>query len=114
MNDLRRGAPCPHRGWAVGWALHALEPADESLVAAHLPDCPICTSTAAETEEVGAALGLSVPQAMPSAELEQRVLSVTAAKWKLPVSALAPSTRPARHITKRFWHRARSWLRPQR
>jgi hypothetical protein len=38
VNDLRRGAPCPHRGLAVGWALHALEPADESPVAAHLPD----------------------------------------------------------------------------
>ncbi|MCA1695684.1 MAG: hypothetical protein LC749_13670 [Actinobacteria bacterium] len=114
MNDLRRGAACPHRELAVGWALHALEAADESPFAAHMPDCPICTSTAAETEEVGATLGLSVPQAVPSAELEQRVLSVTAAKWKTPVVALAPATRPARHITKRIWHRARSWLRPQR
>jgi hypothetical protein len=99
VNDLRRCAPCPHRGLAVGWALHALEPADESPVAAHLPDCPICTSTAAETEEVGAALGLSVPQAMPSAELEQRVLSVTAAKWKLPVAGTGTvnTTSPTHH-----------------
>jgi hypothetical protein len=114
VNDLHRGAPCPHRELAVGWALHTLEPADESPVAAHLPDCPTCTSTAAETEEIGATLGLSVPQANPSTELEQRVLSVTGATWEAPVVALAPSTRPARHITKRIWHRTRSWLRPQR
>jgi hypothetical protein len=114
VNDLHRVADCPHRELAAGWALHTLEPADESPVAAHIPHCPTCTSTAAETEEIGATLGLSVPQANPSAELEQRVLSVTSAKWKTPVAALAPSTRPARHITKRIWHRARSWLRPQR
>ena len=78
------------------------------------PTARACTSTAAETEEIGATLGLSVPQANPSTELEQRVLSVTGAKWEAPVVALAPSTRPARHITKRIWHRVRSWLRPQR
>ena len=114
MNDLRRGAACPHRELAVGWALHALEPAGDSLVAAHMPDCSICTSTAAETEEVGATLGLSVPDAIPNAELEQRVLRVTAAKWEAPVVALAPSTSPPRHITSRFWLRAGGWLRPRR
>ena len=114
MNDLHRVADCPHRELAVGWALHALEPTGDSLVTAHLPNCPTCTRTATETEEVGATLGLSVPQANPSTELEQRVLSVTGATWEAPVVALAPSTRPARHITKRIWHRARSWLRPQR
>jgi Anti-sigma-K factor rskA len=100
MNDQRRVADCPHRELAVGWALHALEPAEESLVAAHMPECPTCTSTAAETEEIGAMLGLSVPEAIPSAELEQRVLSVTGARWAAPVVPLAPSTPPARHITK--------------
>jgi hypothetical protein len=115
VNDQQhRVADCPHRELAVGWALHTLEPAGDSLVTAHLPDCPICTSTATETEEVGATLGLSIPQAIPSAELEQRVLSVTGAKGGAPVVALLPSTRPARHITKRFWLRARSWLRPPR
>jgi hypothetical protein len=114
VNDLHRGAACPHRELVVGWALHALELADESPVAAHMPGCPICTSTAAETEEVGARLGLSVPQAIPRAELEQRVLSVTAAKREAQVVASAPSTRPPRHITRRFWLRVGSWLRPQR
>jgi hypothetical protein len=115
VNDQQhRVADCPHRELAVGWALHALEPADESPVAAHMPHCPRCTSTATQTEEVGATLGLSIPQATPSAELEQRVLSLTGAKRETPVVTLAPSTRPARHNTKRFWLRATSWLRPPR
>ena len=112
MNELHRDADCPHRELAVGWALHILEPADESPVAAHMPDCPICTSTAAETEEVGATLGLSVPQANPSTELEQRVLSVTDATREAPV--VATLTGPPRHITRRFWLRAGNWLRPRR
>ncbi|HZE02395.1 MAG TPA: hypothetical protein VE155_11585, partial [Pseudonocardiaceae bacterium] len=96
-------ADCSHRELAVGWALHALEPADESPVAAHLPDCPTCTSTAAETEEVGAALGLSVPEAIPSAELEQRVLRITGNRWAALVVPLASSTRRARRITMPSW-----------
>jgi hypothetical protein len=114
VNDQHRVADCPHRELAVGWALHALEPAGDSLVAAHMPRCPICTSTAAETEEVGATLGLSIPQAIPSAKLEQRVLSVTGTKRETPVVALAPSTPQTRHLTKRIWLRARTWLRPPR
>ncbi len=108
MNDQRRRvADCPHRELAVGWALHALEPAEESPVTAHMPDCPICTATAADTEEVGATLGLSVPMAIPSAELEQRVLRVTDARWVAPVVPLASSTRRARRITTTSWLRTR-------
>jgi hypothetical protein len=115
VNDEQHCATdCPHRELAVGWALHALEPAGDSLVAAHLPDCPICTSTATQTEDVGATLGLSIPQATPSAELEQRVLRVTGAEGEAPIVAPAPSTRPPQHITKRFRLRARDWLRPPR
>jgi len=77
MIDQNRPAVCPHRELAVGWALHALEPAEESLIAAHLPDCPECTRTVAETAQVGATLGLSLPEEVPSTALEQRVLAVT-------------------------------------
>jgi hypothetical protein len=108
MNDQRdRVADCPHSELAVGWALHALEPAEESLVAAHLLDCPICSSIAAETEEVSAMLGLSIPEALPSAELEQRVLSVTNASRDEPVVPLAPLAR--RHITAPSWLRTREF-----
>jgi hypothetical protein len=98
MNDQRRVESCPHGELAVGWALHSLEPAEESLVAAHLPDCPICARVASQTEEVGAMLGLSVPELIPSAELEQRILSVTGTRWGTPVVPLASPTPPARPI----------------
>lgn len=104
MSDQLRvadGAECPHRELAVGWALHALEPAEESLVAAHMPGCPACTKTVAETEWVGATLGLAVPEAIPSAELEQRVLAVTHDnRREAPVVPLAPTMRPTRQTTK--------------
>lgn len=83
---------CPHRELAVGWALHALEPAEESLVVAHLPGCPECTRIAAETERVGAMLGLSIEEESPSAELEQRVLAVTAVE---PAAPVIPLVRPS-------------------
>lgn len=67
---------CAHSELAVGWALHALEPAEEILVAAHLRGCSECARTIAETELVGAVVGLSLPEAIPSSELEQRVRAV--------------------------------------
>ncbi|MGH3700205.1 MAG: anti-sigma factor domain-containing protein [Pseudonocardiaceae bacterium] len=100
MNNQHRVADCPHRELAVGWALHALEPAEESLVATHMPDCPTCTRTVAETEQVCATLGLSVPEVIPSAELEQRVLAVAIDREAAPVVPLPlPPPTPARHIT---------------
>jgi hypothetical protein len=70
---------CPHSELAIGWALHALEPAEQSLVGGHLADCPECIRTVAETEQVGAALGLALSQvAIPSPRLQWRVLAATA------------------------------------
>lgn len=98
MNDQRQIASCPHSELAVGWAMHSLEPAEESLVSAHLPGCPPCREVAAQTEELGAMLGLSVPETPPSAELEQRILSVTGAPWTAPVTPLASPAPPARRL----------------
>ncbi|MGH3833992.1 MAG: hypothetical protein ACRDRS_26735 [Pseudonocardiaceae bacterium] len=117
MSDQPRLSDCPHRELAVGWALHALEPAEESLVAAHMPECPTCSSTAAQTEEVSATLGLSVPEVAPSAALEQRVLSVAGVRWAAPpapVSVRAPTPAlvslpvppPVRRVTMPAWLRA--------
>jgi anti-sigma-K factor RskA len=58
---------------AVGWALHALEPEEETLFARHLPDCARCARTVAETEEVMAALATDLPPAEPSEELRSRL-----------------------------------------
>ncbi|MQA14722.1 MAG: hypothetical protein GEV09_11265 [Pseudonocardiaceae bacterium] len=76
MNAPRSEPGCPHRELAVGWALRGLEPAEESLFAAHLPDCAECRRTVQETEEVGAALAVTVPDAAPPDTLEQRILAV--------------------------------------
>ena len=94
MNDQRQVAGCPHRELVVGWALHSLEPAEESMVAAHLLDCPVCRGVAAETEEIGAMLGLSVPELIPSAGLEQRILSVAGPRWTAPVAPLESPAPP--------------------
>ncbi|MGH3982445.1 MAG: anti-sigma factor domain-containing protein [Pseudonocardiaceae bacterium] len=91
-----RVADCPHRDLAVGWALHALEPAEEALVATHMPDCPACTRTVAQTEQIGATLGLSVPELIPSAELEQHVLAVTIDRRAAQVEPLPTPTQPMR------------------
>jgi outer membrane biosynthesis protein TonB len=85
---------CPHVELAVAWALHSLEPAEEALVLAHLPDCSDCIQVAAETEEVGAMLGMAVPESVPSAELEQRVLAVTAEPQVASTEPEVASTEP--------------------
>ena len=70
------GRDDPHRSWdelAVGWALHALEPEDETLFAAHLRTCDRCARTVADTAEVMAALAGDLPPAEPSGALRDRL-----------------------------------------
>lgn len=75
MNDQLADRGCPHAELAVGWVLHALEPAEESFVLAHLPDCEECTQAVIEAEMVSATLGASLPQVDPDPRLEQRILA---------------------------------------
>ena len=111
MNDqYERVRGCPYRELVVGWALHALEPAEESLVIGHLAGCPACASCAAETEEVAALLALSVPQTIPSVGLEQRILSATGTSRAAPVVSLAVPTQPARPISEPSEVDFRGWL----
>jgi hypothetical protein len=78
---------------AVGWALHALEPEDESLFLAHLPHCPRCAATVAETSEVMAAMATDLPQPAPSEDLRQRIRLAVAETDQLPERpATAPHT----------------------
>ncbi|MGY1707140.1 anti-sigma factor domain-containing protein [Geodermatophilus sp. SYSU D00697] len=58
---------------AVGWALHALEPEEETLVAAHLPECARCRHTVAETAEVMGALATELPPVRPPERLRSRL-----------------------------------------
>jgi hypothetical protein len=80
-----------HRSWdelAVGWALHALEPEDESVFAAHLADCPRCVRTVADTSEVMAAMAGDLPEAEPSEGLRERLRAAVEETEQV---------RPARH-----------------
>lgn len=95
MTDQWGASDCRHSELAVGWALHVLEPAEEILVAGHLPDCEECARTVAETELVGATLGLAIPQHTPSVELEQRVLALTSTPQVPPEPSPRPVSPPA-------------------
>lgn len=92
MTGQQRDPGCLHSELATRWALHALEPAEEILVTAHLLDCSECTRTVAQIELVGAVLGLSVPEMIPSPELERRVLAITTTAQALRVLPLTPVT----------------------
>ncbi|MFQ1001136.1 anti-sigma factor domain-containing protein [Modestobacter sp. SSW1-42] len=93
-----------HRSWdelAVGWALHALEPEDETLFAAHLRTCDRCAQTVADTAGVMAALAGDLPPAEPSDALRDRLRAaveeteqVRPAEVPEPPVARAPVERP--------------------
>jgi Anti-sigma-K factor rskA len=85
---------------AVGWALHALEPADETEFARHLPGCARCAEIVAETTEVMGAMAADLPQAEPSEALGARLREAVAATEQVhlpapPREAVAPPAVPA-------------------
>jgi len=69
---------------AVGWALHALEPEDESLFLIHLAGCDRCAATVAEANEVMAAMSTDLPQSEPSEGLLQRIRAGVGENAQLP------------------------------
>jgi anti-sigma-K factor RskA len=77
---------------AVGWALHALEPEDETAFAAHLAGCRRCAQTVADTAEVMAGLATDLPAAEPSPALRDRLRAEVERTEQLPA---APEERPA-------------------
>ena len=106
---------------AVGWALHALEPEDETLFARHLADCPRCARTVAETEEVMAALATDLPPAEPSEDLRARLRASVEGTDQVrrpplvppsAADAAGPSRRRCRRTTSR--RRRRAGERPSR
>jgi anti-sigma-K factor RskA len=86
----RHGAPDEddeHRSWdelAVGWALHALEPEDETVFTDHLAGCDRCAQTVAETTGVMAAMAGDLPQAEPSPGLRDRLRAAVEETEQLP------------------------------
>ena len=86
---------------AVGWALHALEPEDEAFFAQHLPDCPRCTQTVTETEEVMAALATDLPSAEPSEDLRLRLRAAVEQTEQVRRVPVVPPPLPERAPTLR-------------
>jgi anti-sigma-K factor RskA len=81
-----------HSGWdelAVGWALHALEPEDETRFTDHLSGCTRCARTVAETTEVMAAMAGDLPQAEPSEALRDRLRAAVEQTEQLPPTPVA-------------------------
>ncbi|MGY2085115.1 anti-sigma factor [Blastococcus sp. SYSU DS0539] len=75
---------------AVGWALHALEPADEALFSRHLATCDRCARTVAETSDVMAAMASDLPAAEPSPDLRARLRAAVEETEQLPPATTAP------------------------
>jgi anti-sigma factor RsiW len=82
--DPRRGQHESFDELAVGWALHALEPEDEELFVAHLPTCPRCRQTVAETADVMGALAGDLPPADPPERLRDRLRAAVEETEQLP------------------------------
>ncbi|MCW2682300.1 MAG: uncharacterized protein JWP33_213 [Blastococcus sp.] len=77
---------------AVGWALHALEPEDDAVFAAHLPGCARCADTVAGTTDVMAAMAADLPAAEPSEELRHRLrAAVESTEQVAPPQVPAPT-----------------------
>jgi Anti-sigma-K factor rskA len=70
--------PCPLGEEAVAFAMHALEPAEEVAMRAHIERCGACRETLRETELVTAALGSSVKQIDPPSRLRANILAAAA------------------------------------
>lgn len=76
---------------AVGWALHALEPEDETVFTAHLAGCDRCARTVAETVEVMASLAGELPAAEPSPGPGARLREAVERTEQLPPAPPPPA-----------------------
>ena len=65
------------RELAAGYALNALDPADEERFRQHAAACPDCLEQIARFQEVAAALAETAPAAEPSSHLGDRILAAT-------------------------------------
>ena len=80
---------------AAGYALDALEPADEQAFLRHASDCPECTEMIASYREVAAAIAAVVPPpAAPRPQLADRIMATVRAGLDpnpAPASAAPPA-----------------------
>lgn len=80
------------RELAAGYALNALDPADEERFLQHAAACPDCLEQIAQFQEVAAALAETAPTAEPGSDLGNRILAAT---QHGPAGSGRTDTRPA-------------------
>ncbi len=71
-------------GMAVGWALHALEPAEEEVFAEHMATCDRCQQLVRDSEEALGDLAYDVPMVDPPPQLLERIRHATGATDAMP------------------------------
>lgn len=82
---------------AAGYALSALDPADERAFAGHLPSCGRCQHAVADYQEVAAALASAAPAGeadQPPALLRDRIMAATSTPVSTGASDSASGGRP--------------------
>jgi anti-sigma-K factor RskA len=88
----------PFEELAAGYALDALEPADEQRFLRHARECRACAQALAGFREVAAALAETAPPAEPRPQLADRILAAALADLDpgyRPAAASADSAPPA-------------------
>jgi hypothetical protein len=114
--DLRR-TRCALTEQSLGWALHTLEPDEEIEIVRHLPRCPACRGTVADTEALLVGLATGVQQVEPPPGLRERILDAALETPQdrpsrpsrvepPPAGTTPPRTEPVRHRSARA-----AWLR---
>ncbi len=107
---------CPHEELAAAAALHALEPAEEALLAEHLPECGRCRIAIVGGDEAMARLAGAIPQETPPQELRNRILALAEQAPQTAAPDPAPDTGGRAHVspTSRLATRQRSRKRAGR
>lgn len=85
-----------HGEWdalAVGWALSALDAADEELFAAHLEGCARCTATVRESLYTVTDLAYALPDEAPPAAMKTRLMAAVAAEPRTAAPEAPPVER---------------------
>lgn len=75
---------------AAGWALHALDPADEARFREHLETCLVCRRTIDDLTAAASELAYAVPQVDPPPQLRARI--------RQAVAPQRPSRGPSRRL----------------
>jgi anti-sigma-K factor RskA len=84
---------------AAGYALNALESADEQRFLRHAAGCPDCQQMMAEFGDVAAALAETAPPAEPSEDLGLRIMAATRPdRARVVTAAPAPAAEAPAHL----------------